>query len=793
MLCCLAALIGTAAEVTVTFSELGFTNGQTVTDVKANDDINLTFAKASSSTAPAYYSTGTAVRLYNNGTLKIAGTNSAVSITKIAFTCAKGNTFNSNVSSSVGTMAGGGTTTPSWSGNANDVLIKCSTSDKHARIQAITITYDVAEGAKKNAELSFAEESYNATLGNAFEAPTLENPNNLAVTYASSEESVATVDATTGLVTIVGTGVTTISATSEENDDFYAGEASYTLTVSKAASAGDNVVKIDLTKQGYENTESVSGVKLDDVISATFDKGTGANEPKFYSSSSNPAVRFYNGNILTIKSNQENAIITKVVFTTHSKGNFQSACTVSSPADGKFTINGTEAILEGNGTEFSIKIAGGTTYVQTIEVFYSVEDGTTKPAEIAYDVDAVSVLMGEEFTSPVLANPNSLEVTFTSSNEEVATVDTEGKVTIVGPGTTEITATSAATEEFRAGKASYILNVTEAITCAGFFELTAGAEVIFKNPLTVLYQTGANLFVTDGTANLLVYGALNAEFANGDVIAKGAKGTVAEYSGNLQLTPVAASFVAAGKVEAIAPTRMTIAEALEAPIYSFVELYAVDIEAGSKARNYTASTKESEMAVYDNFYNLSNEGFTADENCIYNVIGFMGAYKGTAQLNAYEITEVSSAPTINGMAQNPGEVKDPVKVGDILTIETPDTKATISYLIEEADAPAAIAPRAADATAEWVDTNENPYSFEVTDATLGKRITFAANKNGVRTGLSTITLGNNGTITGIEGVEAEAANGEVEYFNLQGVRVANPTEGLYIRRQGNKVEKVAIR
>lgn len=36
-------------------------------------------------------------------------------------------------------------------------------------------------------------------------------------------------------------------------------------------------------------------------------------------------------------------------------------------------------------------------------------------------------------------------------------------------------------------------------------------------------------------------------------------------------------------------------------------------------------------------------------------------------------------------------------------------------------------------------------------------------------------------------------NAPAEYFNLQGVRVENPTEGLYIRRQGSTVEKVVIR
>lgn len=36
-------------------------------------------------------------------------------------------------------------------------------------------------------------------------------------------------------------------------------------------------------------------------------------------------------------------------------------------------------------------------------------------------------------------------------------------------------------------------------------------------------------------------------------------------------------------------------------------------------------------------------------------------------------------------------------------------------------------------------------------------------------------------------------NAPVEYFNLQGIRVENPENGLFIRRQGNKVSKVIIR
>lgn len=44
--------------------------------------------------------------------------------------------------------------------------------------------------------------------------------------------------------------------------------------------------------------------------------------------------------------------------------------------------------------------------------------------------------------------------------------------------------------------------------------------------------------------------------------------------------------------------------------------------------------------------------------------------------------------------------------------------------------------------------------------------------------------------SGIEEVSAD--NAPVEYYNLQGVRVEQPSHGLYIRRQGNKTEKVIL-
>lgn len=46
-----------------------------------------------------------------------------------------------------------------------------------------------------------------------------------------------------------------------------------------------------------------------------------------------------------------------------------------------------------------------------------------------------------------------------------------------------------------------------------------------------------------------------------------------------------------------------------------------------------------------------------------------------------------------------------------------------------------------------------------------------------------------GEVSALESIDATA---EVEYYNLQGLRVDNPTHGIYIRRQGNTVSKVIL-
>ena len=69
-------------------------------------------------------------------------------------------------------------------------------------------------------------------------------------------------------------------------------------------------------------------------------------------------------------------------------------------------------------------------------------------------------------------------------------------------------------------------------------------------------------------------------------------------------------------------------------------------------------------------------------------------------------------------------------------------------------------------------------------------LTFNVGDNQVR--LKSINVYTSGVPTGVEDVTVDE-NAPVEYYNLQGVRVANPENGIYIRRQGSKVSKVLVK
>ncbi|WP_066460120.1 S-layer homology domain-containing protein [Anaerotruncus rubiinfantis] len=94
----------------------------------------------------------------------------------------------------------------------------------------VTVTYT----AKTPQDISYANANVIKTYGDSkFINALTQTTVNGAISYASSDTGVATVNVTTGEITIVGQGSTTITATAAETADYAEATASYTVTVAK--------------------------------------------------------------------------------------------------------------------------------------------------------------------------------------------------------------------------------------------------------------------------------------------------------------------------------------------------------------------------------------------------------------------------------------------------------------------------------------------------------------------------------------------------------------------------------
>ena len=86
-------------------------------------------------------------------------------------------------------------------------------------------------------------------------------------------------------------------------------------------------------------------------------------------------------------------------------------------------------------------------------------EATKAPANLSFSANTATAKVGESFTPPTLNNPHNLEVTWTSSDPSVATVNSTGAVSPLNEGTTNIIASFAGNDSYLAGEAWYTLRV----------------------------------------------------------------------------------------------------------------------------------------------------------------------------------------------------------------------------------------------------------------------------------------------------------------------------------------------
>ena len=392
-----------------------------------------------------------------------------------------------------------------------------------------------AAGELLDANLAFPQDSYSVAFGDEFTSPVATADSDATISYASDNAEVAEVDATTGVVTIKGIGVATITAAVEATDTYKAGTASYTLTVTdpnilfswelgpdgvftyeKVATSEWNVWSYDsrygLKGSAFDSTNKVTYACDEVAVSPVIElPATGGITLDFMNAFNNYKVDNTMIDVDVFPGKYAFLVVREEGATEWTRIGEPTA-----PKSFSWTFYANEpvnlAAYKGKKVQFgfeyvSTEECAGTWEVKNIVVKKFAVDPVDP--EISFPETEYAAAIGEPFESPVASTISDGAVTYSSSDESVATVDSAtGEVTLVAQGSTVITAAVAATDTYLAGSASYTLTVTDPNAPEVLFSWTVGGEKVFSFEK----QVESNKFVWQYSNE---YGLMGSAFISG--------------------------------------------------------------------------------------------------------------------------------------------------------------------------------------------------------------------------------------------------------------------------------------
>lgn len=465
----------------------------------------------------------------------------------------------------------------------------------------------------------------------------------------------------------------------------------------------------------------------------------------------------------------------------------------------------------------------GVVWLTSVKYYGEAEIGGKEPAGLSYAQSTYTAPLSDGFYYVELNNPHGIfPVTYTSSNPEVAVMGDWG-LELKGVGTTVITASTAETDTYKAGTASFILNVVESVnTVADLLEKAGqkGDRIFFSGELNVAYANGNYLYVTDNydtPALLYKSGAnFNSVYKAGDVIS-GLELECTIYNGLTEYTPLTlpeASF----NFGVVYPTLEAITDAdINKVGYISLTFDAATI-ADTSATFIGKTAAGADVTCYNQFKVASVEAGTYNVLCAVNYNSGKGglqifpiAYEKPIELaypDHYDVTvdseyvtvtqgeeQGSLAINISGITPNPTvKVNIATPEGwDGLLLMTQDTDVVISPVQPQskvAKAPSADWMSVSDLTA-YGARKANSFSFSADNFGYELNIIpFSGDKAafGYMTAVSMKVKHDPNT-----GVDEIASEEEVSYYTLQGVKVENPENGVYVKVANGKATKVVIK
>lgn len=718
----------------IVFSALGYTNGQAITK-EEHGIVIITLAKGTNkSNAPTYYDSGTAVRVYAGNTMTVAVPEEYI-LTKIESEYASGTNA---VTADPGNFTDDETyTTWTPSKRTNSVVFTVGGTSGNRAWKSITVHYELAANQpKENVTLTFDSESMNVEFEEGAQVQGLvakASAEGLTITYSSDDESVATVDAN-GMLTLRGIGSTQITAKTEETLHYYKAETYYTVNVTPKAlgdiMANSQVIADNDKKEVELDTPVIFSANNAEKISYSITDGYDYNDNK---SADADGIQW------------------------------------DAPSAGEFIATVT-AELSGSAPK-------------KVTILINVTAPKQTPS-LTFSPTSVSIKEGEAFTAPVLTtDPEGLEVTYTSSNEAVATVDDNGILTLTGIGTTIITANFAGNTDYYPASATYTLTVIpnsstvtfdfnsakqdvygftsttnsntyeqkvkhieEGIVCIDFNkDNETGKYRLWGNDWTLRIMSGASMTVSvpdDYYITNITFNGISTALSTteGNYVSSNSTGTTEgkwNPTDGKELSQVKFTRGSTGKAEIKtikvtyskkSPTAIraiTVNDPVEDKETLDVSVYYV-LHVKNHVEGYTYTVQ---LALIDDEGNALSEPVTITDHSLYN-----GDFVSVAPRRVSHELTGGASDRLQGMATF-HEAKHSTKLETV----------SVKYAINDAEL-----------------SEEQTVKFD-------KPIT-----------------------TGI--VELNAADGvnEAEWYDLSGRRVASPAKGVYIMKQGSKVSKRAF-
>lgn len=446
-------------SASIDFSAQGYSDATAISSATLDSNVGVTFNKGSNSTAPTYYTYGSAIRCYGGNYFTVS--TALGNITNIVLTYGSGGDSNT-ITTDVGSFSDN-----TWTGNATSVKFTISGTSGNRRLKGISVTYSDSGGpAQQVTAPAGATATLTATPNTGY---TFVNWTKGNVVMSTNPTYSFTVNASGAYVANFEPEIYEIATIA---NPIYAGIA-YIGEIPPSS-----VTKsIDFSALGFENGAVISNADLDENIGITFNQGTNSsNAPKYYDVGE--AIRCYGGNNFVVSSKTGSSTTITSIVLTFGTGEDSNTITTN---PGSFSTN----TWTGNSSSVTFTIGGtkGNRRIHAISVTYSTGSGTP--------ITVTTFNYGETASLTAVPNDGYFFTNWTENNTNTV-VSTDASC--------EVTVTEDMTYQANFIPATISENTTiQSLTMGENKTLTINSGVTLTVTGTITQASDATILIKDGT------------------------------------------------------------------------------------------------------------------------------------------------------------------------------------------------------------------------------------------------------------------------------------------------------